>query len=182
MLWRQRLLLLGAVLSMLSGCIVSPDPLYEQPRQEESWRERPESRPPGPPYPHDRRRDARMSRECLEVHRLRILDLDMDPDPVRPGQAIAAWRITLRSHYEDDCATLLTVYDRDELAGRSHRLRIQPGTGVYTIAAVPEYRFQRQDTCFNVQANVGGSRTPIEAQRTFCVHSRSGRFWSLREH
>jgi hypothetical protein len=171
MQWLRWTLGLGAVAGMIVSCVPPPEgprERYEQPRQVTR-------------QPRETTRDPRtVVIDCSGPHRLRILDLDMAPDPVRQGQSINTWHITLQSDRDGDCNTLFTVRDQNEIAGRSQQQTIRPGKAVYIIPALPEYRFQRQDACFNVQANVGGSFTPIEAQQTFCVKARPGSRWSLK--
>lgn len=162
MQWFQRTTILGAVVAMLAGCVQAPEPARERPDP-----------------PRQVMRQAVMI-DCSGPHRLRIVDLDMAPDPVRNGQPIDLWRITIQSDWDGECSTALTVRDQNEVAGRGQAETIVPGRAVYTIPALPDYRFQRQDACFQVEANVGGRYTRIEAQRTFCVHARP-RGWSLRD-
>jgi hypothetical protein len=104
----------------------------------------------------------------------------MVPDPLRSGDAIAAWRVALQSDRNGECYTVLEVYDQDQVAGRSVRDVIRPGHSVYEVPAARGYRFQRHDPCFVVQANIGGAPTPVEAQRTFCARQLPGGGWSLQ--
>lgn len=171
MQWLRWTLSLGAVAGLTAGCVPPPEASrerYEQPRYVTR-------------QPMETAREARTAEiDCSGPHRLRILDLDMEPDPARQGQPINSWHITIRSDRDGECDTLLTVRDQNEIAGRGHQQTIWPGKAVYTVPAAPEYRFQSQDACFNVQANVGGNFTPIEAQKTFCVKARPGARWSLK--
>lgn len=132
-----------------------------------------------PPPPPPAREPARRV-ECTPPHRMAILDLDVVPDPVVQGQPIQGWRITLRSDRNGECGTLLEVRDQDQIAGAGERQVIRPGRGSYTISAAPGYRFQRRDPCFVVQVNVGGTFTPVDAQRTFCARQMRGAGWTLR--
>lgn len=172
MQWLRRTVVMGAVAGMMAGCVPPSEPpreRYEQPRQVTR-------------QPVETAREVRtVIIDCSGPHRLKILDLDMAPDPVRQGQSVDIWKITIQSDRDGECNTLLTVRDQNAIAGRSQQQTIRPGKAVYTVPAAQEYRFQRQDACFNVQANVGGSFTPIEAQQTFCVKARPGSRWSLQE-
>jgi hypothetical protein len=119
--------------------------------------------------------------ECSPPHRLRILDLDMVPDPVPQGRQVDNWRVTIQSDRTGECQTTIQVFDQDQVAGYGQALRIKPGKGVYTLQAAPAYRFQGQDRCLIVQANVGGFFTPIEAQKAFCARGKTLTVWSLKE-
>lgn len=120
-------------------------------------------------------------RECSPPHRMRILDLDMTPDPVRQGRPVETWKVTIQSDRNGECQTTIEVRDRDQLAGAGRAVRIRPGRAVYTLPAAPGYRLQGQDHCLIVQANVGGVFTPIDAQRVFCAKMRQITAWSLKE-
>jgi hypothetical protein len=116
---------------------------------------------------------------CAPPHRLSVLDLGMVPDPVRQGQRIQLWTVTLQSDYNGECRTLLEVRDRDQVAGKQVEYLIKPGVGRYTFAARPEYRFQAQDHCFLVRANIGNTWIPVDAKKAFCARRGPGG-WSLR--
>ena len=106
---------------------------------------------------------------CLPPHRLFILDLDVVPDPIHQGQPVAKWIVTLRSDYNGECATRLVVRDKDQIAGTEVQHSIRPGVARYDFPANPAYRFQAQDLCYRVLANIGGTLTPIDATRVFCA-------------
>lgn len=151
-------MLIGAFL----GCVVTP----EQPQ------------PYLPPPPVVREPVGQVT--CAPPHRLRVLDLDVIPDPVQGGQPIQAWRIAIQSDWNGECATHFEVVDQDQVAGSGFVQAIRPGRSVYTIPASPQYLFQRRDHCFIVQAHIGGAFTPITAQRGFCAQRLPGDGWTLR--
>jgi hypothetical protein len=105
---------------------------------------------------------------CSRLHDLTVLDLTMVPPPVREGQPIRIWRLTLQSHHRGVCRLLLEIWDQEHVAGVGI-LQISPGRRVYTLQAVPGYRLRHDTSCFVVQATLAGSRTPLQAQQTLCV-------------
>ncbi len=117
---------------------------------------------------------------CSPPHRLKILDLGMVPDPVRQGQRIQLWAVTLQSDYNGECRTLLGVRDRDQVVGKEFEYLIRPGLGRYTFQAEPGYRFQAQEHCFQVLVNIGNTWKPIDAARVFCARRGPGG-WSLKQ-
>lgn len=135
--------------------------------------------------------DARRAREprnvgrsavhCEPPYRITILDLDMMPDPVQRGQRIETWRVTLQSDRDGACNTLLEIRDQNELVGRGVEGVIRPGRETYAVSAVQGYRLQQADRCFQVQVNVGGSASVLEARRSFCARALPGERWTLRE-
>jgi len=158
----------GTIVALIGtwlGCVVAPGPPQPSP-------------PPPPPVV---REPVGQQITCAPPHRLRVLDLDMSPDPVRRGQPIAAWRITIHSDWNGECGTHFEVHDQDQVAGSGFVQAIRPGRSVYTLPASPHYRFQRRDHCFLVQAHIGGTFTPIGAQRSFCAQPLPGAGWTLRE-
>jgi len=116
---------------------------------------------------------------CAPPHRLGILGLGMVPDPVRQGQRIQLWTVALQSDYNGECRTLLEVRDGDQLAGAAVEYLIKPGMGRYTFQAVPGYRFQRQDHCFLVRANIGNTWTPVDVKKALCARRGPGG-WSMQ--
>lgn len=116
---------------------------------------------------------------CAPPHRLSVVALGMVPDPVRPGQRIQLWAVTLQSDYNGECRTLLEVLDRNQVAGKQVEYVIKPGVNRYTFPAQPAYRFQAQDHCFLVRANIGNTWTPIDAKKAFCAR-RGPPGWSLQ--
>ena len=112
---------------------------------------------------------------CVAPHRLRILDLGMLPDPVQQGQRVQLWAVTLQSDYSGECLAVLEVRDGAQIVGRRVQYLITPGQGRYTFQADPNYRFQVQDHCFTVLANVADAWaliSPIDAQKQFCARYR----------
>ena len=151
-----------ALIGAFLGCVVAPGP------------------PPPTPPPTPDVREPVGPITCTPPHRLRVLDLDVIPDPVRGGQPIQAWTIVIHSDWNGECGTYFEVRDQDQVAGSGFVPAIQPGRSVYTIPASPYYRFQRHDHCFIVQAHIGGTFTPITAQKSFCAQPLPGTGWTLR--
>jgi len=121
------------------------------------------------------------AQNCAPPHRMRVVDLDMRPEPVLQNRMVESWRVTLRSDRNGECQTTIEILDRDQVAGAGQAVRIRPGEAVYVIPATAGYRFQGKDHCLLVRANIGGYWSPIEAQRVFCAHSRQATVWSLKE-
>lgn len=106
---------------------------------------------------------------CTPPHQMAVQDLDMRPDPVWFGQPIQQWFVTLRSDRNGECATRILIRDRDQLVGLEVEHVIKPGTHRYPVKVAPGYRFQGQDHCFLVVANIGGTPQPIDAAKKFCA-------------
>ncbi len=110
----------------------------------------------------------------LRVGPLFVEDLDMYPDPARPGQEVR-FRVRLRN----DGSPLrgnIRIQDRDETIVQLNDAHIPNGYGEYHFPYV-RYLFQRFDHCFTVVVDV--ERTPYrtDAAREFCAKPMG---WTLR--
>jgi hypothetical protein len=126
------------------------------------------------------RRDDRFV-YCGGEHRLRVVDLDISPDPITDGQPIRALRIRVRVDGSGECQTTFQVRERDgDLVGRERVFRLRPGVNEVTFEPIERYRFSRNEHCFDVIADIAGTARRIDAERTFCARQLPGRRWSLR--
>ena len=103
-----------------------------------------------------------------------IEDLDMSPDPVRPGQ-----EVRFRARLRNDGRPLrvdLRIRDRDQVVTRLEDILLQPGYSEF-LFPYTRYSFQGFDHCFIVVVDV--ERTPyrVDAAREFCAKLFG---WSLR--
>jgi hypothetical protein len=114
--------------------------------------------------------------ECGGLHRLKILDLDMVPDPARHGQPIQRWVVKLKADGNGECATRIQVRDRNQLAGSAIRWTLRPGENEISIPANPHYKMQDQDHCFTVVADIQNNPTDIDGSRPFCAKAS----WTLK--
>jgi len=113
----------------------------------------------------------------LEWQELRVVELKMSPDPVRPRERVQfAAEIYNRSH--DSGNVGITLNDRDQLVAFLPNVVIRPGANrvVFPLTA---YHFQRQDHCFVVKVNIKGNQYPLDVAKQFCAYEVQGG-WSLR--
>jgi hypothetical protein len=126
------------------------------------------------------RRDDR-SVFCGGEHRLRVVDLDISPDPIGDSQPVRALRVRVHVDGSGECQTTFQVRERDgDLVGRERVFRLRPGDNEVTFEPIERYRFSRNEHCFDVIANIAGTARRIDAERTFCARQLPGRRWSLR--
>ena len=118
---------------------------------------------------------------CGGSHRLRVVDLDMSPDPIREGQRINSWLIRLRADASGECRTVIRIRDAsgDEV-GRERVSRLRPGVNEIEIEPHERYRFTREEHCFQVVADIAGTRRGVDAERRFCARRSSDRRWTMR--
>jgi hypothetical protein len=109
---------------------------------------------------------------------LRVLQLDMSPDPVIEGQRVRfEATISNLSHYSTRMS--LFIKDRDEVVTSIQDVLIQSG---HNRIVFPQtgYRFSRHDHCFTVEVDIERNRRPIDVVKEFCVR-RTYAGWSLKE-
>ena len=118
---------------------------------------------------------------CGGSHRLRVIDLDMSPDPLREGRPIDKWLVRLRADASGECRTTLRIREAsgDEV-GRERVYRLRPGINEIEIEPNQRYRFTRGDHCFQVTANIAGTTRAVDAERRFCARQNADRRWTMR--
>lgn len=105
---------------------------------------------------------------------LRVEDLRMSPDPVRPGEPI---RFTLRLRNEGNPIRAdIRIQDRDEVVVRLNNANITRG---YVDFQFPNtrYVFQRTDHCFTVILDVERTPHKVDSVREFCAKPAG---WTLK--
>jgi hypothetical protein len=118
-------------------------------------------------------------RGCRKGDILRIQDLDVSPDPLVEGQRIKAWRVRIRLNGNRECETEILVREGDEVVGRVRDQVLRPGVNDIVVQPMENYRFQRNEHCFEVTVDLEGSRRRVDADRRFCAKQRAA--WSMRE-
>jgi hypothetical protein len=124
--------------------------------------------------------DKLMDRWGPKIHPsdLRILQLDMSPDPVQEGMRVGFSAILSNlSHYSTRLS--LFVKDRDEVVTSVQDVLVRPGHN-RIIFPQTGYRFSRHDHCFAVEVDIERTRRPIDVVREFCVR-RTYAGWTLKE-
>lgn len=109
---------------------------------------------------------------------LRVLRLDMSPDPVKEGQRIRVEAtISNLSHFSTKLS--LFIKDRDEVITSVQDILIKPG---YNRVLFPYtgYRFSRHKHCFTVEVDIEQTRRPIDLVREFCAR-QTYMGWTLKE-
>lgn len=117
---------------------------------------------------------------CRRGDRLEIQDLDVSPDPIMEGQRIRAWKVRVRFDGSRECDTEFEVREGGEVVARTRRISLRPGVSEIEVPPVERYRFHGREHCFDVVADLEGTRRNIDATRRFCARQRMS--WSLREY
>ena len=116
---------------------------------------------------------------CRRGDRIEIQDLDIAPDPIIEGQRIRAWKVRLRFDGARECETEIEVREGGDVVARTRRVNMRPGVNEIEVPPVESYRFHGREHCFDVVADLEGTRRNVDASRRFCARQRMS--WSLRE-
>ena len=109
---------------------------------------------------------------------LRILQLEISPDPVREGQRMA-FRITIANSSRHSGEVTLAIRDRDQVVSEVRDVMLRPGDNQIDFPATT-YRFSGVDRCFTVEADIERTRRPIDMAREFCA-KRTQDGWTLSD-
>jgi hypothetical protein len=109
---------------------------------------------------------------------LRVLQLDMSPDPVREGERIS-FSATVSNLSQYSTRLSLFVKDRDEVVTSVQDVLFKPGHN-RIIFPHTGYRFSRHEHCFTVEVDIDRTRRSIDVVREFCVR-RAYAGWTLKE-
>jgi hypothetical protein len=108
------------------------------------------------------------------VSPLFVEDLDMQPDPVNPGQ-----EIRFRARIRNDGTPIranIRIQDRDQVVAQLNDAFVRRGQSEFFFPHT-RYQFQRLDHCFTVIVDVEKTPHRVDAAREFCAKPYG---WSLR--
>jgi hypothetical protein len=121
---------------------------------------------------------------CGIGHRIRILDLNILPDPIGRGQKLERLRAIVQLDGIEECDTLFELREEagDDVVAQGVKKLLRPGKNHVEFRPAGPYRFRLHEHCFQVVATIAGTRRPLDAARRFCARetTRHGRGWSLR--
>jgi hypothetical protein len=109
---------------------------------------------------------------------LKVLQLEMLPDPVRGGQQMA-FRATISNGYRHSGRVSLTIRDRDQIISEVRNLTLKTGNNQVNFPETT-YQFDRSDHCFTIEADVERTRTPITMATESCAR-RTQAGWTLSD-
>jgi hypothetical protein len=107
---------------------------------------------------------------------LRVLQLDMNPDPVRENQRVSFYA-TLSNHSKSSGRVDLFILDRDEVVTAAYDVFLRPGDNRISFP-LADYRFSRRDHCFTVEVDIEKTRKPIDIAKEFCAR-KTFQGWSM---
>jgi hypothetical protein len=117
---------------------------------------------------------------CGNQAKMRIVDLDISPDPIAQGQQIRSWRVVVQADTDGECATTLQVQERpgNITVGTRRIYYFRPGLNEVTVQPDVRYRFSQARHCFVVIADIEETPRAIDARGNFCAQ-REGNNWTM---
>lgn len=106
-----------------------------------------------------------------------VLQLEMNPDPVREGQWVSFQAIISNSSRYSGRVNLF-IKDRDEVVASVYDAMLRPGDNRISFPET-RYRFSRNEYCFTVEVDIEQTRRPVDVVKEFCAR-RTYLGWSLK--
>lgn len=116
---------------------------------------------------------------CRRADSVRIVDLDLSPDPIVEGQRIRFWTVKIRLEGRRECDTEIEIRDSDGVVARQRNSTLRPGMNEIKIQPAERYRFHRDEHCLKVVVDLEGTRREVDADRRFCARKKAS--WSMGE-
>lgn len=108
---------------------------------------------------------------------LRVLQLEMTPDPVREGQWVS-FQAVVSNRSRHSGRVSLFIKDRDEVVTSVYDVSLRSGDNRIAFPQT-HYRFHRQESCFTVEVDIERSKRPIDLATEFCAR-KTYQGWSMR--
>jgi len=110
---------------------------------------------------------------------LRVLHLEMSPDPARAGQRVS-FQAVVSNLSRHSGKVNLSIRDRDEVVAAVYDVVLRPGDN---RVAFPQtnYRLERNEYCFTVEVDIERSKTPVDLAKEFCAR-RTSQGWTMASH
>jgi len=109
---------------------------------------------------------------------LKVLDLDISPDPVREGQRVR-FAVAIFNKSPHGGRVNLIIKDRNEIVIEAHDIMVRPGQNRIEFPWTG-YRFSRSEHCFLLEVDIERNRRAVDAARAFCAWKTQGG-WTLSE-
>ena len=117
---------------------------------------------------------------CGKQANMRIVSLEISPDPIAQGQQISSWRVIVQADSDGECATTLQVQEQPSrvTVGTKRVYWFRPGLNEVTVQPDIRYRFSQAQHCFVVIADIEETPRAIDATRKFCAQ-KQGNGWTM---
>lgn len=116
--------------------------------------------------------------ENIRLEQLKVLQIEISPDPVRDGQRVA-FRATISNSSRYAGRVTLAVTDRDQIISQAKDAILKPGDNQIDFPETT-YRFSGSDRCFTIEVQIERTRTSISGATDFCA-KRTTVGWTLSD-
>jgi len=110
---------------------------------------------------------------------LRVLQLEMNPDPVREGQWMS-FQVVVSNLSKHSGKVNLFIKDRDEVIAAVNDVVLRPGDNRVAFPRT-NYQLQRNEYCFTVEVDIERTRRPVDLAKEFCAR-RTFQGWTMASH
>jgi len=107
---------------------------------------------------------------------LRVLQLEISPDPVGEGQRVS-FQVTISNLSRFSGRASFFVKDRDEVITEVYEVILRPGND-RIIFPQTNYRFSRYEHCFTVEVDIERTRRAVDVAKEYCAQ-RTYQGWTL---
>lgn len=128
---------------------------------------------------------------CTAPHRMRVVNLEMSPDPIPEGQSIRSFQVRINSSRDRECQSSIEVRDQKQRTVAKGTLgAIKPGANSYTVPALQGQKLEADEYCFKVLVDIAATPSaspapqPPDVSGTFCARRPAGPVkggWNLKD-
>jgi hypothetical protein len=108
----------------------------------------------------------------LQAGDLKVVQLEMSPDPVREGQQVSFEAIVSNLSRHPGKVSLF-IKDKDEVVAAVYDIRIKPGDNRIDFPQ-SNYRFSRNEYCFTVEVDIERTKGRWMWPRNFAFEKHNG--------
>jgi hypothetical protein len=112
----------------------------------------------------------------LQPGDLKVVQLEMRPDPVREGQRVS-FEAIVSNLSQHPWKVSLFIKDKDEVVSAVYDIRLRPGDNRIDFPQ-SHYKFSRDESCFTVEVDIERTRRPVDVGKEFCAR-RTPRGWTM---
>jgi hypothetical protein len=112
----------------------------------------------------------------LQHQDLRVVQLEMNPDPVREGQWVS-FQAVISNRSRHPGKVNLFIKDKDEVVAAVYDVRIRPGENRIDFPQ-SHYRFSRNEYCFTVEVDIERTKRSVDVAKEFCAR-KTLRGWTM---
>lgn len=117
-------------------------------------------------------------REGIHLEELKVLQLEVSPDPVRNGERVT-FQATISNSSRYSGRVALSVADKDQIISQTIEATLRPGDNLIEFPGMT-YRFTRSDHCLTIMIHSERSKAAISGVKDFCAN-KTKRGWTLND-